>query len=111
MDSSTAKSNHIYGRLPANHILLLHILPSDTEQQLQCQLIMTEFHSAPSYEAVSYAWGHGKSRKDILLSSHSMRISEHVFIVMNLVREDVKTTAVWIGALCIDQYNYSDKGT
>jgi hypothetical protein len=47
----------------------------------------------------------------MILDSHVMDISEHLFSFTDRIREQDKTTVVWIDALCVDQQDDEDKGT
>ncbi|KAK4102540.1 hypothetical protein N658DRAFT_552847 [Parathielavia hyrcaniae] len=59
-----------------HEIRLLYLEPSEGEAVIQCRLSVVSLDSSPSYEALSYCWGHNTSQ--VLVDGH------HVLVPQNL---------------------------
>ncbi|KAH8732592.1 heterokaryon incompatibility protein-domain-containing protein, partial [Phaeosphaeriaceae sp. PMI808] len=92
-------------------IRLLHIIPGETGEQLQCELVAADISSLPEYQAISYAWGDPTPSETILLDAQFTRISSQLFDILSHVRQQDGLRMVWLDALCINQTDDGEKGT
>jgi hypothetical protein len=55
------------------------------------------------YEAISYAWGSGSSKKIIMLDSKPFQVTENLYSALQNLRYDERhIRLLWIDAICID---------
>ncbi|KAH8790487.1 hypothetical protein F5882DRAFT_259312, partial [Hyaloscypha sp. PMI_1271] len=62
---------------------------------LNCELVRVLMGSAPTYYALSYAWGSAEAYENILVNNtHLPRTRSYI----------------WVDAICINQHNLSERG-
>ena len=96
---------------PGKWIRLLEILPAvDPDTIIRCRIFAAELFDTPPYAALSYAWGTNDYQEAITIEGHTFMIIKSQLILLQSMRsrtEDLNP-AIWLDALCIDQYNVQD---
>lgn len=91
------------------HFRLLRVLPGNWSDGLTCILIPFLVEKSPPYLALSYTWGYSSNSRAIALNGKSFRISSNVGNFLHQVRHPVKSTSIWIDAICINQADNKEK--
>lgn len=103
-----------YKRLGPAEIRLVRIL-ARRSIQVKCEILHRSFADAPSYTAVSYAWGDPSettkvSIRDELPSAFvEVNISKSLYRALEALRKKGEDVLVWADALSIDQQNHLEK--
>ena len=96
-------------------IRLLVIYPTDTSRSsiVRCSLIHVSLarEPRPEYEAISYCWGPTKARTCIILDGLFFTVPVAADRVLRRMRDTSKERIVWIDAICINQYDYDERGS
>ncbi|KAI1736279.1 HET-domain-containing protein [Xylaria scruposa] len=94
-------------------IRLLQLLPSPGPQYARipcCRLLRTNFRSAPSYNALSYAWGDAETNRVIIVDDIPIRIPQNLFNALITLRpSQLPPFLMWVDYLCINQRNDIEK--
>ena len=85
----------------SNAIRVVQVLPSSTEDLLECQITHTIL--SDKYTAVSYMWGPSDRLRTILVNNRSFLIRYNLWHFLNVMRQQQATLELWIDALCINQ--------
>ncbi|KAF2840686.1 HET-domain-containing protein [Patellaria atrata CBS 101060] len=100
-----------YEPLPTgNYIRLLELRPGKANSRLLCQLRSVPISEAPSYSAISYAWGHTKEREDILCEGRRLSITPNLGDALRRFRSTERSRFLWADNICIDQNNVLERG-
>ncbi|VTT69409.1 unnamed protein product [Fusarium fujikuroi] len=97
-------------------IRLLSVHPSiDPGASLSCTLLHAELSpdtasTRPSYEALSYVWGHPDLSEPISLNSHPFCITPSLKYALTSLRQRHKARVLWVDAICINQLNDKERG-
>lgn len=97
-------------------IRLLSVYPSiDPGASLSCTLLHAELSpdtasTRPSYEALSYVWGHPDLSEPISLNSHPFCITPSLKYALTSLRQRHKARVLWVDAICINQLNDKERG-
>ncbi|CVL06331.1 related to heterokaryon incompatibility protein (het-6OR allele) [Fusarium mangiferae] len=97
-------------------IRLLRVHPSiDPGASLSCTLLHAELSpnaasTRPSYEALSYVWGHPDLSEPIFLNSHPFFITPSLKYALTSLRQRHKARVLWVDAICINQLNDKERG-
>ena len=101
-------------------IRLLNLLPGQDEDPVECELFTADLDSKPSYEALSYVWGHPHEReepakwvqtKDINLNGELFAVQLNLFDCFQSIRSKTSRRTLWIDAICIDQHDMEEKSS
>jgi hypothetical protein len=77
-----------------------------------CEIKEHAFGNAPTYTAISYAWGKEVTTRAMFCNGESFAVSAHVLEALNnlcWIRPGDQTLNYWIDAICIDQHNAAEK--
>ncbi|KAJ2993565.1 hypothetical protein NUW58_g1804 [Xylaria curta] len=101
-------------RRDINEIRLLELLPSGGPQYARipcCRLLQTGLREAPSYNALSYAWGSPETNRVILVNNVGIRIPQNLFDALIALRpsQPESSMLIWVDYLCINQRNNVEK--
>lgn len=102
------KTTFKYPQLPKGHVRFLRgILPSSHPlARLESHLLET----APSYTAISYAWGMNETTRTVFLNNTSFAISVHVLEALNQFSALVPGShLIWLDRICINQEDEVEK--
>ena len=96
-------------------IRLLKVFPGEPGEKLLCELYHTLLETAPSYSALSYAWGNNPQNKRISVKSDGstwgdLTITPNLLSALNRLRDSLKIQWLWVDQLCIAQHDDSEKG-
>jgi hypothetical protein len=104
-----------YSNLLTGEIRILHILPGQSNQQIQCRLDHVKLQDQPQYTALSYAWGDTtREQQKITIRDYETRdsilqVGENLHCALLALRSPDKEHTFWIDAICIDQKNDVEK--
>jgi hypothetical protein len=93
-----------------NDIRLLHILPGNPGDLLQCKCIRYPSSRGlpgsqkPEYTAISYTWGGLNRKEPILLNNKKHYTTKNAKNVLLRIRSRQTSQIVWIDAICIYSY-------
>ncbi|OAG09459.1 uncharacterized protein CC84DRAFT_1082351 [Paraphaeosphaeria sporulosa] len=89
---------------------LLFIHPAQHyEQQLQCSCLPFAIDDAPSFEALSYVWGHPTPAVEVLCNGKPFSIQPELANALSQLRLQQHARIVWADAICIDQNNVEER--
>lgn len=89
---------------------LLRLSPAPRGAPLVCELVTTQLHEAPSYEAISYAWGDPNEKIEIICNNMPFWITVNLHGALERLRHGNEPRVLWADGLCIDQLNDIEKG-
>jgi hypothetical protein len=95
-----------------SEIRLLQLLPNLEPQYARipcCRLSQTSLRDAPSYKALSYAWGNADKTRVILVNDIGIRIPENLFDALIALRPSGYPFYMWVDYLCINQRDDREK--
>jgi Heterokaryon incompatibility protein (HET) len=92
-------------------IRLLEIFPAAKKDDVvACRVHTASLDDDPSYVALSYVWGDGSTKKEIVLDNKTFAISENLASVLKAIRSHVmpkwaddSPLRMWADAICINQ--------
>ena len=97
----------------SNCIRLLNIHPSTTEDgkdRIQCDIVVADLASHPSFTALSYVWGaFAPDPHKILCGNAEIPISANGYSALLHLRKRLGSFTIWVDAICIDQNDEHDK--
>jgi hypothetical protein len=79
------------------------------KQAIACELLPYNVPQAPSYTALSYAWGDSAKQQPMLVGERLFYITEALAIALEHLQEEDKTLIIWIDAICINQSDKVEK--
>ncbi|CAG9990599.1 unnamed protein product [Clonostachys byssicola] len=92
-----------------NGIRLLLLRPGRFLDDIQSDLIDVCFDDQLKYEALSYTWGDGKTKRPIRVSGSRLDVSANLEVALRHLRPLTTTRVLWIDALCINQGDYEER--
>ena len=102
-----------YRWLDPEEFRLIKLLPGQEKDHLIGSLITVKPRSAPKYVALSYVWGpeceEGQDPPIIFLDNIAMELRPNLDTAMRALRRLDKDTHIWIDALCINQYDSTER--
>lgn len=93
-------------------LLRLHPASSPDDQELSVDLVPILLDSAPSFEALSYAWGEALPKYEILCSGRRAEIGASLFSALYHLRGHQppgRSPWIWADALCINQDDTAER--
>jgi Heterokaryon incompatibility protein (HET) len=106
-------SNYRYLPLQSSfrQIRLIRLQPSPVLRDVvKCEIETFEMDEAPSYEAISYAWGDASDLTSIHVSTgYRMLITRSLDSALRYLRHRNEERLLWADAICIDQKNIAEK--
>ena len=66
--------------------------------------------NAPPYQALSYAWGHGRGYRNIYLEGYLYRVTENLAAALQQLSQPRSgVQLIWIDAICINQQDPQER--
>jgi hypothetical protein len=93
----------------SSHIRLVQLKPGRRDQDVSVQIVPVPFDKAPTYEAISYAWGEVNVTEPVSVNGVKCRIPVNLLAFFRQRQSMPDQSPLWIDALCIDQTNPADK--
>ncbi|PMD23285.1 hypothetical protein NA56DRAFT_644186 [Hyaloscypha hepaticicola] len=95
--------------LKAGEFRLLHLLPGQFGENIQCTLAHKSLTELPHYFAVSYTWGAPELAREVEVDGITIPVRENLFQLLQHLRQPHSSLVLWIDALCIDQSSILEK--
>jgi hypothetical protein len=100
-------SSFKYKPLPPGYFRLLTIVgPGDFPVG---QMEAFSLDAAPEYVAMSYSWGKNTTSRTFFCNNQTFAVSSEVLDALNSLGLGLRTTKVWIDAICINQADEEEK--
>ncbi|KAL5316373.1 hypothetical protein ACEPPN_015418 [Leptodophora sp. 'Broadleaf-Isolate-01'] len=110
-------------RPDTREIRLLEILDIKSEERLSFRLRHVPLDTAPTFLAISYAWGNFEDELTIYVDGHSFEVSRNLFdILVNRIsfffdsglqkhRDEIEYMSrfLWVDAICINQTDLTER--
>lgn len=90
-------------------IRLLHLLPGDWEEPLECNLQVVSLDDQPHYQGLSYVWGKPGVVKLIQLVGKPFEITVNLWTALRRLRKRHHEHVIWADAICIDETNIKER--
>lgn len=102
-------------------LLMIEAADDKIPREIKCRLEHFSISKAPSYTALSYAWGDGSHKSRIHLDGQVCEVGQNLFQALwhlrgygvgqlsNKVSSKREKAWIWIDALCIDQRNILER--
>ncbi|MCJ1259478.1 hypothetical protein MMC24_007316 [Lignoscripta atroalba] len=96
---------NVYTRLDSSkqEIRLVRLFPPQRHSAIKCELFIVSLHHRPSYEALSYAWGHSRHDYSIQLNDCAVSVTDNLYRALCQLRPFAVTRLLWIDQLCINR--------
>lgn len=104
-----SKDIYTYRALEPGEIRLVHLVPGETADQLQCIIIHVPSISAPPYRAVSYVWSTSLQTHELVTPDGVLQITLSLDKALRSVRPKKQPIILWVDAICINQENRKEK--
>ncbi|KAK8022600.1 HET-domain-containing protein [Apiospora rasikravindrae] len=99
--------------LAPDEIRILDLPPAsgedDIESTIECTTRAIKLSGDDEYEALSYVWGTDQDTAIVRISGQDVRISKTLETALRRLQLPHRARALWIGQLCIDQSNATEK--
>jgi hypothetical protein len=96
---------------PSDEIRLLTLLPGKRSEMIHCSVVNTALSQHSNYEALSYAWGTGRTGiRIIALNGLAFPVAPSLWDALYHLRHEEIGRVLWIDALCINQIDEKEKG-
>jgi hypothetical protein len=87
--------------------------PTDTStwfncENIECNLTVYTLEQAPTYDALSYAWGSDEPTVPVTINGQNVLVRPNLAYALAALRNS-KPRVLWIDALCIDQDNIHER--
>ncbi|KAK9414347.1 putative Heterokaryon incompatibility domain-containing protein [Seiridium unicorne] len=76
---------------------------------IKCTIAQFPIAEAPTYVALSYAWGDADDKSPVQIDGVKLFIATSLYGALSAIREKGNDVLVWADALCIDQENPVEK--
>ena len=114
--NETASVKYHHDDLPdaKTYIRLLEVLGDlaidDTTTKLACALTVWPVSEAPSYHAISYAWGDKRLTTNVSMNGKELEVTINSDYALRQSQWHGRVQYIWIDSICIDQVNNNEKG-
>lgn len=88
---------------------LLHLLPGDKTDQIECKLEESSLDHAKEFEALSYVWGDPTNPLSITLDGQVMDVTRNLHTALCHLRYTDGMRTLWVDAVCINQQDVNEK--
>jgi hypothetical protein len=89
---------------------LLALLPSEDDSAgIESRIVHSSIQDAPSYEALSYAWGKDVADRPILIDGKPFNIRNNLYDALRRLHLVDKARELWIDAICINQIDVEER--
>jgi heterokaryon incompatibility protein (HET) len=89
---------------------LLRLLPGQPSDPIECELVMYEFKTAPSYEPISYRLGDATLSEEIVCDGKGLSITHSLLTALHRLRYTNQIRLVWADGICINQKDRNEQG-
>jgi Heterokaryon incompatibility protein (HET) len=98
---------------PETGIRLIEIMPGEENEPISCKICAYD-SVAPSYHALSYAWGDSRQKMPIFLNRKPFLVTTSLEAALRSRRcrsfgESLEQLPLWVDAICIDQENGTER--
>ena len=69
----------------------------------------TTLHDAPAYEAISYVWGSGLDRAEIIINNSRFNITKNLHDAFAALRYSASVRTMWADQVCVDQSSVTER--
>jgi hypothetical protein len=95
-------------------IRYVQILAGTDNAPLCCKIVHhTLQNNELEYTALSYTWGDSEETFEVACESTSsgiyLKVTKNCYLAMKRLRDNDKSTSIWIDAICIDQSNIAER--
>lgn len=96
---------------PSKQVRLLYLYPGTNNSDIRLGLQVWDHELAPSYIAISYAWGdsHDDHHETLYVNGLPRKVRPNCLYALWQVRLHQPGSFVWIDSLCIDQSHLEEK--
>lgn len=96
----------------ASSLSVLLLDPGDLQDNLSASIkyVCFEIEQTLEYETISYSWGDTSLRSTMLVDGKSLNICKSADQALHRVRKATEVRAVWIDAICINQFDVIERG-
>lgn len=74
-----------------------------------CSLVNTHLSSAQPFDALSYCWGSGTSKKVLTINGRDLLVSSSVVAALRRLRHKEQELAIWVDQICINQRDVDER--
>jgi len=115
IDSPSTEHKYEYTALPHGSIRLLHLLPSNADEEpIKCHLFDYPLRNtgdrAGLYEALSYCWGSPATPSRILIGDRYLPVTASLYAALRQLRDRSIGRVIWADAVCINQADLQERG-
>jgi hypothetical protein len=90
-------------------IRLVTVSPGHFADDIHCSLSKVSLNESPPYEALSYVWGAGGSRRHIFLDGLRTPVTRNLEIALRNLRHVSQSRVLWVDAICINQRDIPER--
>ena len=90
-------------------IRVIHLLPDHSSDDLACEVQHVSLDANPSYECLSYRWGHEDSGSIMLGENANLALNENLLDALHFLRQSDTTRVLWADQICINQADELEK--
>ena len=91
------------------HIRLLSIVSGDSDDSIECEIIVANADDVPLYGAISYTWGSPEKSRSIQVDGEEVLVGQNCYYALWQAKHHELHDFYWIDALCIDQEDLAEK--
>ncbi|KAH6853516.1 heterokaryon incompatibility protein-domain-containing protein [Chaetomium sp. MPI-CAGE-AT-0009] len=102
----------LYSPLPGGHhirILVLEPAPAE-EDELRTRLEVVSLDDKPSFEAISYTWGHPSETTMLDCNGSKVKMPRNLESALRRLRHQDRPRHVWADSVCINQQDIPERG-
>jgi hypothetical protein len=104
------RAPYTYEQLPSDSSFrILELLPGSKNDAVAFRLLIKDWNSPPSYEAISYAWGAGE-KVPVICNHRILKVTSNLRDGLRRMRLENRSRFLWADAACIDQSNLKERG-
>ena len=93
-----------------DQIRIFVLSPGSGEEPLRGTLVTNHVSSAPSYEAISYAWGDSTLSAGVICDDRALKVTESARSALTCLRLPDRQRRLWIDGICINQEDSGERG-
>jgi hypothetical protein len=95
-------------QLHGRNIRLIKLEPGDGNQ-VSCSLEHVSLDDRPTYDAISYCWGHEDASFPILCNGATLLVRRNLYNALCHFQDHDNAVWLWVDAICINQANLQEK--
>lgn len=91
-------------------VRLLVVRPAPVlDDPIVCSLITTRLSPEQKFDALSYCWGAGHSKKMLTINGQSVLVSSSVVAALRQLRHKDQDLTIWIDQICVNQCDVDER--